>query len=769
MAFDLTTLGAVEAPPADSTASAATPAPPAKPTAQIDLSGLGAQQIDLSSLGAKKDESAPPANANIEKIRALKYEPPSDNSGVTPVEKISDDDRGAMEGVLRFGKSLIHLPGNVLDAFKKPATLDEELAAEMISRQHNMPKPLALALHRIIIEPMLRQHELATEYEKLSEKHPEQNGDYDGPQHRANMHHIASVFPLVGPIAGDMVERYAQGDRSGAVSELLTNIAGGAALNKVAKIGAAKVTGKIAKNVETTANLSKAEEAATTARQTATQSTEDAAKAAAEAEAGKPAVDAHKAAEDALKVAKQTASKASATEQAAAGKAQGATKARVTANDELAAEQIADEHRQQVAKAAEADKTAKQTAARVGIANTARGSAENTLEAINKTRGEIEGVEPIDSKGAAAHVKSFGDAADLIQQHAKQLYQKMDEVSNGQFTNLREVMKANKEAIYQGDKNAPILQARLEKDMTALFEKHAAEVGPNDMKAASAAWRTSKVLEDLHTAVERSISGAPENIAERAGTPREVIGSQLGKRLNKLLETTPQADIENAVGKEGLDHLYKVAEMTSTPAKAAKVVDAAQNVSKYLKLEARASEAAKAEAAATAAVKDAATKSANAKAALAQAEKAEQAAAAAKQPTVAMANRARELRAKATVAKATADKAEEAAAALRPAKPNAIKTLISHATTKTVASAVGASAAHAVGFDARLGAAAGVAAEQGTRAVIQRMMVSPRVAKMLNDAVKGGVTPKMYGPLIAQAMQKEDEASEETTRKAGKK
>jgi hypothetical protein len=469
---------------------------------------------------------------------------------------------------------------------------------------------------------------------------------------QAEGHGLAAAVPIVGPAAAKAGEDIGKGkikEGLGEGSGVLAQVV----LPELAEEGTAALASRVTKNASKTAELSAAEEAAAKARQTAAEANETATKASADAEAGKPALEAQRAAE----------------------------------------------------------RTANQAQARTTIANSARGSAENTLDTINKTRGEVKGSKPIDTKAEAANVQSFGDAADVIQKNAKQIYDKLDEVSNGGFTNLREVMKANKQAIYQGDKNAPILQARLEKDMDALFEKHADAVGPNDLKAASAAWRTSKVLEDLHGAVEKSIAGAPESIATRAGTPREVIGAQLNKRLNKLLENTPQADLENAIGKDGVDNLYRVADLTSTPAKTAKLVDVATNVAKQLKLEAKA--------------KDAAAATAEAK-----------------------------------------------AAALRPPKSSlatTAKSVVSNVATKSAASATGAAVAHAVGIDSRLGAAAGVMVEQGTRAVLQRMLVSPRVGKLLHDAASVGASAKTYAPLITLAMRQEAEANNETRKKAGKK
>lgn len=119
------------------------------------------------------------------------------------------DDTGVLASLKRTGSSLVHLPGAIYDAFTKPPQNDEEKQTLALSG------PGGLGLKRIIADPMIAQHIKA-----------EQIRQAGGDPHMANMHDIASVVPVIGPMAGDITERYLNGDKSGAVTDLATAVAG---------------------------------------------------------------------------------------------------------------------------------------------------------------------------------------------------------------------------------------------------------------------------------------------------------------------------------------------------------------------------------------------------------------------------------------------------------------------------------------------------------------------------------------------------------------
>jgi hypothetical protein len=197
-------------------------------------------------------------------------------------------------------------------------------------------------------------------------------------------------------------------------------------------------------------------------------------------------------------------------------------------------------------------------------------------------------------------VTSFGDAAEHVRDQAKPIFAKIDEASGGEFSKLRKarssayktgnfdkVKEADDaiDALFDGSsKEVPssIVDAG-GKPMTSTVTKQALEgVDKGDLERARKAWVDSKVLDNIHTAVEGSFNGVTEDAAARTGVNRGIRGGSLQQRLGGLLKKQGGDDIERVIGKEGIDNLYRISELTSTPQRAAQFGDVARNVAKYI-------------------------------------------------------------------------------------------------------------------------------------------------------------------------------------------
>ena len=199
------------------------------------------------------------------------------DSNVPDLARIADKDKGAGPALKRSNPLMI--PVNLANAFvpsDKPEDLDETNSAKVLSNSTGLPLPLALALHRIIIAPMLREHETAKAYETIARSKGDNSSitppdlksdlkklplmalgplgmlvgnqmqpDISEAQHRANEHHIASAVPLLGPLAESIMEHFHQGDKSGAVAELISNIVGGKILEGAGKAGLKKIAPQV--------------------------------------------------------------------------------------------------------------------------------------------------------------------------------------------------------------------------------------------------------------------------------------------------------------------------------------------------------------------------------------------------------------------------------------------------------------------------------------------------------------------------------------------
>jgi hypothetical protein len=195
--------------------------------------------------------------------------------------------------------------------------------------------------------------------------------------------------------------------------------------------------------------------------------------------------------------------------------------------------------------------------------------------------------EPVNIDQAIGHVTNFGEAADQIQASVKPIYQKLDDVSGGQFTALRNQAKAASKVMFQPgsiDAYDKALEAKQAADdgIQELFTRYGGKVNRAELTSANSAWRDSKVLDNLHATVEGSFKGAPKGISDSLGTNRILRGNTLESRLNRLLQKTPQADIERVIGKDGLENLYRVSNLLKTPETAVKTTSAARAIGLHI-------------------------------------------------------------------------------------------------------------------------------------------------------------------------------------------
>jgi hypothetical protein len=188
---------------------------------------------------------------------------------------IADGEKGAVNQTLKTGESVLKLPSHIWDALTQPPADDDEKAAANLPGRR-LPGQLQLAIYRLVQKPMEKEHEIAKAYQTIAESKKQQRttpqdnsvtgkikrvliGDDDPDvSHAVDMaqvHHIASVVPLLGPLAADITEHFAQGDEGGALASLLSNIAAGKAVD-VATKGVGKQIDKVAPKTATVAGES---------------------------------------------------------------------------------------------------------------------------------------------------------------------------------------------------------------------------------------------------------------------------------------------------------------------------------------------------------------------------------------------------------------------------------------------------------------------------------------------------------------------------------
>jgi hypothetical protein len=158
-------------------------------------------------------------------------------------------DKGVMASLKRSAGGFIHLPGVLWDAVNKPPQNEEEQKAFDLADKVGQGKQ-ALAMMRLVAAPMVQEHLKAQQLRQQAATQPDDqaNNAYNGTNHMANMHDIASAVPVLGPMSADIVDRYLHGDKSGAVTDVATAVAGPKVAEGVAG-GVTKAVSKVAPQV----------------------------------------------------------------------------------------------------------------------------------------------------------------------------------------------------------------------------------------------------------------------------------------------------------------------------------------------------------------------------------------------------------------------------------------------------------------------------------------------------------------------------------------
>jgi hypothetical protein len=246
---------------------------------------------------------------------------------------------------------------------------------------------------------------------------------------------------------------------------------------------------------------------------------------------------------------------------------------------------------------------AQQTAAKNVISQTAKDAAGENVGLVNdrptmEMRPGVQG-EPtghmttpkapiVDVPSAVAQVNSFGDAADEVEKAAKRSYDIIDATTNGKFSEVRDDFNQARKDVYNagsvGERDAA--QVRLENAtarMRQIFDDTDGQVSAKDWQNANTAWNNSKTLKQVHDAVESTFD-TDAGFSQRSGTYRGFNGNMLRQRLNRLTQTIGEPELNRVIGRDNMDNLRKVAELTRTNADRAKFGAAVQQVGGWLAL-----------------------------------------------------------------------------------------------------------------------------------------------------------------------------------------
>lgn len=178
--------------------------------------------------------------------------------------------------------------------------------------------------------------------------------------------------------------------------------------------------------------------------------------------------------------------------------------------------------------------------------------------------------DPVDAEGAARQVGNFREAADQIEGSVKGVFRKLDEVSGGDWNGLRKQQIATQKILRNPSSTTAYDAAQqrlddIEGKIGDLFEQHKDQISPDEWRAAKGAWKDASTLRTIHSTLERSFNGVPEDVAAAGGPARVMRGGEpTYKALGRMLDKRGD-DVRRVIGQEGVVNLYRMADLLKTP------------------------------------------------------------------------------------------------------------------------------------------------------------------------------------------------------------
>lgn len=193
---------------------------------------------------------------------------------------------------------------------------------------------------------------------------------------------------------------------------------------------------------------------------------------------------------------------------------------------------------------------------------------------------------PIDVSKTVARVGSFGDAADALEDGAKQVYDRLDDLTGGRFSELRAENKSAWNAVANGGGDAA--QARLadtQQQLDTMFSGKDPHVGDSvsqtDLALGNEAWKKAQVLRDVHSKIESSFDTSI-GTSDRANAYRGFNGNRLRGALKQLTMKYGERPLGRVIGGDQLDNLTRLADITRTQADRAKFGAGVNHIAQWM-------------------------------------------------------------------------------------------------------------------------------------------------------------------------------------------
>lgn len=174
---------------------------------------------------------------------------------------------------------------------------------------------------------------------------------------------------------------------------------------------------------------------------------------------------------------------------------------------------------------------------------------------------------PIDIESALLRTHDFGQAGFESQYAAQPVYNKLDELSEGDFSNFRKQARSankilrNPESTIEQQEAAQNRLDEANRSIDQLIDRHRGDISDVDYMTAKNAYREGATYNGLHNTLERMANGITLEESQ-TGLPRVVTGS--AKTLESwLAKGNNRANVEQLIGPEGITNLKKMSLLLS--------------------------------------------------------------------------------------------------------------------------------------------------------------------------------------------------------------
>ncbi len=187
----------------------------------------------------------------------------------------------------------------------------------------------------------------------------------------------------------------------------------------------------------------------------------------------------------------------------------------------------------------------------------ARDNLQEQLDMYHTYQRTLPNFQPVNALRGAQSVQTFGDAADQIQNAARPIYQKLDDLTNNEFSDLNYSRNA------AGKRGDFAQKRKLTASITDLIDKTPG-ITDQERQQASRLWSKASVLDAINDVINHA-ANVDKDSAEVVTGGRVLRGVRLQNGFKNLIDDYGADRVDSVIGKEGRLGLVRMSNLLNTP------------------------------------------------------------------------------------------------------------------------------------------------------------------------------------------------------------